>query len=60
MISFKCINHNCENKDVEYNFSNDYEYAMCGGCKSRLTGYNLRPNPEPIAEVVEADLLPAE
>ena len=50
MITFKCTNNGCANKDVTYNFAGDYETAMCGGCKARLTGYNLRPDPEPIVE----------
>lgn len=60
MITFKCLKDDCNNKDIEYNFITDHEYAMCGGCKARLTGYDLRPNPEPVAEVVAADLPPTE
>jgi hypothetical protein len=46
MITFKCSVKSCPNRDVEYNFLGDPNFAECGGCKTNLTGYNPQPDPE--------------
>jgi hypothetical protein len=45
MITFKCTKKDCRNKDIEYNFFGDDNKAECGGCKSILTGTDLRQDP---------------
>lgn len=46
MVTFLCINEECANKDVVYNFLGNPETAMCGGCKKTLTATDERPDPE--------------
>lgn len=48
MITFKCINVDCENNGIEFDFLDNSKVAECGFCKTILTGYNERPNPKPV------------
>jgi hypothetical protein len=45
MVTFICVNAECPNKDVIYNFLGNPETAMCGGCKETLTAADQRPDP---------------
>lgn len=37
MAIFICVETDCVNKDVVYDFGDDSPaYAMCGGCQARL------------------------
>jgi len=46
MVTFKCVQDNCANKDVEYNFLGNPETAMCGGCKQTLVASDFRNDPK--------------
>ena len=45
MITFKCTAKDCPNKDVEYNFLGEDEFAQCGGCQTTLASKDKRPDP---------------
>jgi len=50
MMNFKCLQEDCPNFSVDYNFLGTITQVECGGCKSTLTGTNERPDPEIPAE----------
>ena len=45
MVTFTCIEKDCANEGVDYNFLGEPESAMCGGCKAKLEAKDLRPDP---------------
>jgi len=49
MVTFKCEQDECANKEFAYNFIGNPEYAMCGGCKETLIGFDLRDDPDEVA-----------
>jgi hypothetical protein len=55
MVTFKCTDKNCVNKEVEYNFLGNPETAMCGGCKTTLLATDLRPDPEIFEPVLPSE-----
>jgi hypothetical protein len=50
MVTFKCIEQECVNKDIDYNFVGNVEVAECGGCKAILQAKDLRHDPETLTE----------
>ena len=48
MVTFTCVNEECSNKDIDYNFLGFPDSAMCGSCKETLTPSDERPDPEEV------------
>ena len=48
MVSFKCEQDECINKNVVYNFTGFPDSAMCGSCKETLLPTDERPDPEEV------------
>ena len=46
MVTFTCVNDECDNANIDYNFLGNPETALCGGCKETLTATDERPDPE--------------
>jgi hypothetical protein len=46
MVTFKCTQDDCVNKDIDYNFLGNEEFAECGGCKAILEAKDLREDPQ--------------
>jgi hypothetical protein len=46
MLTFTCTVKGCANENIDYNFLGNFDFAECGGCKEKLVGTDLRPDPE--------------
>ena len=48
MVTFECVNKDCENNKVKFDFIGKEEFAECGQCKTMLKAKNYREQPEPV------------
>jgi hypothetical protein len=46
MVTFKCIEDNCSQKDMAIDFLGEIAEAECGGCGITITSFDLRNDPE--------------
>jgi hypothetical protein len=48
MVTFECVNKDCENNKVKFDFIGKEEFAECGQCKTMLKAKNYREDPEKV------------
>jgi hypothetical protein len=46
MVTFKCVEIDCPQENIEINFTGDITEAECGGCQTILTSFDLTDDPE--------------